>query len=213
MKLNNVNNVSFKSARLIKGPASQLQYIESLVQKKSIRTINKAFITKSGVKRFPDSEFVKNDVIKDEFAAFEKTGEYSSKELSIGFPIKNFDFDVTKIKEGGNGTDSVYLFTTKEKAAEIGECKNKVDMVKSQIEMYKRTLSETQDRTKHNKLVETLGRFMEDRTTFTQKLKAMIDEYSNMPAVNAENILKAIKEKRFDFSTLSVTGKTFLLNG
>lgn len=207
-----VKNVSFTSKMVVLASPKQIKGLEMRLNREAMAEVP-MFEIKEPISKCPSREYTNTqDAEIQIFDAFKK-GEYKTYNFEFHLPSQRFPVNVSMVKEGANGADSVYLVTTHGEAELIEQLKARIQNVKDMGEICKRKLTETSGVRKQDKILEELGIFKASEVKLASMLETFITKSAKEVPVNVKNIFEAIREKRFNFGILSFMEKVLLLKG
>lgn len=210
MRLNKIDNVSFKSTMLIEASPKQMKGFEMRLNREAMAEVP-VYSIQTPEKKHPPREPLSNfDAETQIFEAY-KTGEYKTHNFVSHMPSQRFSVSVTMVKEGVNGGNSTYLVATHNEAEMIERLKSGIGIIKDKVQIYQRALTKTHNIGQQNKIFNDLDAFKKDEMALTNMLGTYIGKFTSEAPQNVKNIFQAIREKRFNFGILSFVEKTFLL--
>lgn len=187
-----IQNISFKSAILVRGRQDQIKKITDRMWDESIETVDT-----------PRIEVFNLDIPEKELTS---AAEATFK-MHIGgvnqfqLPIQSFPFSVVQLQQGVNDSDSIYMLATDDDAAAVDVFENFRESVVKSLKANETAISSTRDRLERDKLID-INIILRENFEKAKGASALLLETYNHTLTDAGKMLSAIGRKCFNFQTL-----------
>lgn len=192
-----MNNISFTSAILVRGSKKQINQIEDRLYDQSIGTAQRNWIC-AAKGSIPSPEH--SDTI-------EATKQMNVTGLcEINLPKEAFPVSVRELKKGTTDVDSLYLIATNESAISLDNLEKYESEHLRNLQAGRLEFSKTHDKNLINELIDKLATLEKNCRVMGERFARLIELHSHT-LIDANSVIKAIKENQFDFQDLKVLRK------